>query len=113
MTQKFIKFTFLTPDGLEIYSNGNAVEHLGILPKGLTKQELTRGDLVAVADGKHNAITVGVITQVVIHSDFVPNPNSKKYKVLYIPDEDDALLYTVARIALSTNRIRPIPGEKS
>ena len=27
MTQKFIKFTFLTPDGLEIYSNGNAVEH--------------------------------------------------------------------------------------
>jgi hypothetical protein len=113
--KEYLRFTFLTGNGLEHQSDGKTVEHYGLIPKSLASFKIPKMSLIAVVEDDNQPIRFAVTTSSKIPEEIVDEPQEKHdgFKIIFVPDQNDALMKAVIRIALTTGRVRPIPGELS
>ncbi|GIC69421.1 hypothetical protein [Fructobacillus tropaeoli] len=113
--KEYLRFTFLTGNGLEHQSDGKTIEHYGLIPESLSSFKIPKMSLIAVVEDDNQPIRFAVTTSNKMQKEISDKGQEKtdSFKIIFVPDQNDALMKTVIRIALTTGRVRPMPGELS
>ncbi|WP_419153718.1 hypothetical protein [Weissella viridescens] len=100
-----IEFALVTPHGLETDENGVIVHHIGRLPQTFHKDMLKVNDLLAVST-QNAPFRLGVVTKLDAFEEQADESGSLPELVFTKPNQEDALIGFVKRLALQTGRTK-------